>query len=603
MAQGPRQLRPRGNGLFQLAGISKKPWVNALLQHGAKTLEHALAINRVNDIYSQSTGQATTREFIGQLLDNLHISWQAAASQVQSIPATGPLVVVANHPFGAVEGLILAALLMDRRPDVKIMANHVLGKVPEFRDLFVLVNPFDTANAPSQNLAPMRQAMRHLHDGGMLGMFPAGEVAHLTWAGRFTEMPWTMHLARIVRHAKCPVLPIYFAGHNSIMFQVAGLAHPRLRTALLARELFKLRGTRVDIQVGTPIPFTRLAQIESDQELSSYLRSRTLTLASRVKPRPRAVQKELQPVIDAVPPASLAAEIAALRPDQCVASAGDLTAYMASADQIPQVLREIGRLREITFRQTGEGSGKELDLDRFDPHYYHLFLWHPGNGQIAGAYRVGFVHELLRAHGLKGLYTQSLFDFRRELFDKLGPTLELGRSFVRQEFQKSYAPLLLLWKAIGHIVTTYPENACLLGPVSISSSYQSISRRMMVDFLNAHFSATELEDLVRPRNALRFLPFTRKNKGQVPTCADHLSELVSDLEDDGKGVPVLLRQYLKFGARVLSFNVDPDFSDVLDALVYVDLRKTDRRVFARYAGAEGYEKFMAYHRKHKTSAD
>jgi putative hemolysin len=602
MTQGPRQLNARDAGLFRLAGASRKRWINALLRHGAKPLERALAINRVNDIYSQSTGQPNTREFIGQLLENLDISWQAAASQVASIPATGPLLVVANHPFGAVEGLILAALLMDRRPDVKIMANHVLEKVPEFRDLFVLVNPFDTVSAPSQNLTPMRRAMRHLREGGMLGMFPAGEVAHLTWSGRFSEMRWTMHLARLVRHAKCPVLPIYFAGHNSLMFQVAGLAHPRLRTALLARELFKLRGTRVDIQIGSPIPFNRLSQIQGDQEMSAYLRSRTLALASRVNPRPRAVQKQLSPVIPPIPPESLAAEIAALRPEQRVAQAGDLAAYMASAEQIPQILREIGRLREITFRQTGEGTGRELDLDRFDPHYYHLFLWHPANGQIAGAYRVGFTHELLRAHGLNGLYTHSLFNIRRELFDRLGPTLELGRSFVRQEFQKSYAPLLLLWKAIGHIITTYPENACLLGPVSISSSYQSTSRRMMVDFLNAYFAATEFEKLVRPRNALRFLPFTRKKKHPLPSCPDHLSELVSDLEDDGKGVPVLLRQYLKFGARVLSFNVDPDFSDVLDALVYVDLRKTDRRVFVRYSSAEGYEKFMAYHHQNKASA-
>ena len=577
-------------------GVS--PTWKPLLDCALFPLEKALRLDLVNEAYRHTSGQDSSQAFIADVLEYLNISYAVPEQDMDQIARTGPLLVVANHPFGAIEGLILASVLRQRRPDVKIMANHLLGRIPELSDLFVLVNPFSTAGASKQNVSPMRQAISQLRDGGVLGIFPAGEVAHLTWKGRITECQWKAHVARLVRLAKCPVLPVYFSGHNSMLFQLAGLAHPKLRTAMLARELFRMRGTRLDVRIGSPIPFARIARMEEDQDLVDRLRARTMMLSCRqaAEAKPIPTRRPQVPTIAPIDPAVLEAEVASLKPDQFLAEGGDMVAYLGHVGEIPNILREIGRLREITFRETGEGTGREVDLDAFDDHYHHLFLWHRPSRQVVGGYRVGFSDVILKNEGIHGFYTHSLFRIRPELLQKLGPTLELGRSFVRPEFQKSYAPLLLLWKGISKIVCNNPKYRHLLGPVSISASYQTMSRQLMVDFLNCHFAASDLDKLVKPRNPFRShlrALFHHPVQRDMPADTEQLSDLVRDLEGDGKGLPVLLRQYLKLGAKVLAFNVDPDFSDVLDALIVVDLLHADRKVLDRYMGAEACTAFRA----------
>ena len=586
--------------LIDLARDNQSGLLGSLMQHAGRPLEKALALDLVNNLYAGAADEPTTESFVARILEQLQISFSVPEEQLARIPQTGRVIVVANHPFGAIEGIILGSLLRRRRPDAKIMANHLLSRITEMRELFILVNPFDSKDAPKQNIGPMREAMRHLRNEGLLGVFPAGEVAHLNWRGRVEEGPWTTHVARLVRHGQCPVLPVYFDGHNSLLFHLAGLCHPSLRTALLARELSRLQGGRIDVQIGSPIPYTRLGKIKDDQQLVDLLRSRTMALACRkvASSSPRRANITLLPVIAPVDPALMEGEINSLEPQQFLADSGELAAYIAHASKIPHTLREIGRLRELTFRETGEGTGRELDIDSFDGHYQHLFIWHKPTKQVVGGYRIGFSETILKEHGIKGFYTHSLYHLRPELLKRLGPTFELGRSFVRPEFQKSYAPLLLLWKAIGRLLHLYPQYYNLLGPVSISATYQTISRQMMVDFLNCRFPATDLEKLARPRNpfrsSIRAMILTRRHR-DLASDPEQLSDLISELEQDGKGLPVLLRQYLKLGAKALAFNVDPDFSDVLDALLVVDVRKADRKALDRYMGSKEASEFLARH--------
>jgi Acetyltransferase (GNAT) domain len=298
-----------------------------------------------------------------------------------------------------------------------------------------------------------------------------------------------------------------------------------------------------------------------------------------------------------VPRATLKAEIDALPPDLRLVDRGRFRVYCAGAGHIPSALQEIGRLRELTFRAVGEGTGRCSDLDPFDAFYLHLFLWDARAASIVGAYRLGLVDEILTRHGKSGLYTHSLFKYRTRLLDALNPAIELGRSFVRAEYQRSFAPLLLLWSGIGRFVERSPQYAVLFGAVSISSRYAPASRRLIVEYLSAHDADARLARDVSPRRPFRAGARTPAPGAAIPApgSIDELSRRIAQIEPDGKGVPVLLRQYLQLGGRLLGFNLDRNFADALDALVMVDVRQVDAAVLERYMGKRGADAFRAHH--------
>jgi putative hemolysin len=376
--------------------------------------------------------------------------------------------------------------------------------------------------------------------------------------------------------------------------------HPRLRTALLPRELLNKRSSRLSLRIGTPIPSQRLTTVGDEMACIDFLRQRTMLLRHRDAATTRPISplrgaEEIAPPIDQD---QLAEEVAALPPEHRLVESGDLAVYCASTAQLPSVLLEIGRLREIAFRAVGEGTGRARDLDRFDQHYLHLFLWHRQRCEVVGAYRLAPTDTILSSLGPRGLYITTLFKFGPGVLEGLGPALEMGRSFVRPEHQRSFEPLLLLWRGIGEFVARHPKYRRLFGPVSISQSYAPLSQRLMVDFLRARTGEGDPPGTVRARRPFREprprdLDLARVIRQLRDTV--ELSELIAEIEADGKGLPVLLRQYLKLGGRILEFNVDRDFAGVVDGLVLVDLRRCDRRLLDRYLGREGAAAFVASH--------
>lgn len=303
------------------------------------------------------------------------------------------------------------------------------------------------------------------------------------------------------------------------------------------------------------------------------------------------------PVAPPRDPRLLRQEVRRLPEEQRMAQGGAYLCLLATAQQIPNVLYEIGRLRELTFRAAGEGTGLSLDLDEFDTRYLHLFLWDVNEDAVVGAYRLGPTDALVPRFGPQGLYTSTLFDYDPELFDRLNPALELGRSFVRPECQKTYSALLLLRKGIGRFVVKNPRYTRLFGAVSISRVYDELSRQLLVAFLRVNSYLPELARFVTAKNPLPTRPISSWASEVASLVGQDFAEvtsLLSYIEEGQREIPILLRQYLKLGGKLLGFNQDPLFSDVWDGLILVDLTQTDLQRLERYLGKQGMGDFLAY---------
>ncbi len=575
------------------ARLKKPLWILA---------EQLLGLRRCQQLYDRVSAEHSELPFAEQALKTLNVRYQLNNHERARIPACGPCILIANHPFGGIEGLILMELLEKQRPDFKVMANAMLSRIPQLRDRLINVDPFGGSDAARTNLMPLRHSLKWLKQGGVLVIFPAGEVASRQSSGEITDPAWSSTLPRLVRRSKAPVLPVFFPGENGALFQWAGRIHPRLRTALLPRMVLNKTGQILPLRIGNLLPAKKLAAFSSNQALNDYLRLRTYSLnlagETSVETTPEPVTEKGQPICAALPAATLESEMAALPQYQRLVQSGEFDVVMFTAAQAPGLLNEIGRLREVTFRQVGEGTGHSIDLDRFDETYTHLCLWNHKQGELVGAYRIGRVDDLLVHYGAEGLYTSTLFNFQPQLLERLHNALELGRSFIRPEYQRSYAPLLLLWKGIGHYLVNNPHYRYLFGPVSISNDYTANSRRLMVDTLTRYFMVKEWSGLVSPRlpvpvTPLKIQGLSAQKSDPLLRDMDEISALVADLESDNRGIPVLLRHYLSLGGKLLAFNLDPDFGHVIDGLLLVDLQQTECKPLQRYMGREGYASYLA----------
>ncbi len=562
-------------------------------------IERVTGLDSLDRLY-QAQPAIAPQDFAQHVLDLLRVRCNVGEMDLHRVPKQSGAILVANHPFGGLEGIILTALLSRPRPDVKFMANFLLTRVPELRPYFIAVDPFGQRGAKQRNVGPLREAVRHVRSGGLLVVFPAGEVSHLQLRHRrVTDPRWSSTIARLVRLTEAPVVPAFFEGANGALFQSLGLLHPRLRTALLPRELLNKADRSVRLRIGEPVPYTQLSTFADDDEMTSYLRLRAYALgglaAHSKADKPRGGNADSTPVAQPVSATLLAAEVDALPVEQCLDRSGNLAVYFAQSGQIPALMQELGRLRELTFRLTGEGTGKARDIDLYDAYYLHLFVWNTETNELVGAYRLGLSDEILPRFGKKGFYSHSLFKYSTKLLKEISPAIELGRSFVRPEYQRSYLPLLLLWKGIGRFVAANPRYRVLFGPVSISNDYENTSRQLLVEFLRANNYLPDLARHVKPRRPFRS-PDSGLSRHEIASLrdVDQLSDTLSSIERDAKGVPILIRQYLKLGGRLLGFNVDPDFSDALDGLIMVDLGQTDTKVLARYMGKEEAQRFIAY---------
>ncbi|MDD4016488.1 MAG: lysophospholipid acyltransferase family protein [Kiritimatiellae bacterium] len=571
-----------------------------------RPVESVSGLRAADDIYARAWKMPREIPFCDRVLQAVGVRANFAEEDLASVPKEGPVVVVANHPFGGIEGVILLSLLRRVRPDVKAMANYLLSAIPEMLNDFIFVDPFASKNSAKANLKPIKESLTWLKDGHLLIVFPSGEVSSFDRRTlRVRDPAWSASIAALVRKTNATVVPMFFPGRNSVFFNLAGFLHPRFRTLFLPRQIANKKGRVLTVRIGTPLTTKALEPFSMDDvQLIKYMRFRSYLLAERETHRTRRFislhppMMPPDPIIAPVPSEILTREISRL-PDDCkLIAAGDFAVYIASARQIPSCLREIGRLREATFRAVGEGTGNAIDLDAFDEYYNHLFMWNTVRQEIVGSYRLGLTDKILADRGVHGLYTRTLFKFDDRLMKEIPPAIEMGRSFIRTEYQKAYTSLFLLWRGISAFIGRNPHYRVLFGPVSITNEYREASRCMILASMRQTCMADNLAYLVKPKfppKPPRRSEWCLKEYMEYLNDIDQVAGYVAEIEPDGKDIPVLLRQYLKLSGKLLSFNVDPEFSSVVDGLIMVDLSQSSPKTLRRYMGNEVAEAYFKYH--------
>lgn len=541
---------------------------------GLKKLERFY--NAIEDLHD--------RDFVAAVFKNLELEIEVDPADLQNVPKDGPLMFVSNHPYGAIDGLALVHVLGGVRPDLKVMANFLLQQLEPLRDRFIGVNPFEQLSSLS-SFQGMRQAMAHVKEGNALAIFPAGEVSSWRTEIKAVADPrWKTPVIKLAQHVQAPVVPVWFDGANSVVFHVLGMIHPNLRTLALPNEMLRMRGRSVRMRIGKPIPPKDIAAFSSTEQLARYLRAKTYALGSGVQVKrelfsPLRFPQRPKEVVEPIAVDKLEKEIASIA-DLKLNSQAEFDLFLAPAGRIPNILREIGRLREVTFRIVGEGTNKSIDLDEFDLYYDHLFLWDRERQRLAGAYRIGDGKRIMSRYGKRGFYTYTLFRMDRPMDRVLRRSFELGRSFIALEYQRQRLPLYMLWRGLLLHITANPDHQYLIGPVSISGTYSRISRSLIMEFVQQHHYDKEMAASVRPRNKFRIKPDKVDREALVQaSMADlkRMDRLIAEVDPNETSMPVLLKKYLLLNARIIGFNRDPRFNDALDGLMVLDLTKLPER--------------------------
>jgi putative hemolysin len=553
----------------------------------ASLLMELMKINQVNELFAQAQPKQGP-EFVDSILKGCGIEIEFDEADLKNIPKNGSFIAIANHPYGGIEGMVLLKMLCTVRPDAKLMANFLLKKIPNLSDYFIAVNPFENVEH-SSSISGLKNTLELLASGTPIGIFPAGEVSTFKVEKReVTDRLWHPVVGKIIAKSKVPVVPIYFHGNNGLLFNLLSLIHPTLRTAKLPSELFNKQGQTIKLRIGKPIKFADIPDNTNSTKILNYLRAKTYALGAGLEEEKKIfsprnlfkVKKLPEAIAEGISSGRLEKEIAPLREGYKIWTEKNYEVFITPTALIPNVIREIGRLREITFREVGEGTNKATDLDAYDIYYHHLFIWDTEAKLIVGAYRIGLGDEIFYSVGKKGFYINELFKIKEQFSPILKKSLELGRSFIRKEYQTKALPLFLLWKGILKFLIDNPRYRYLIGPVSISNSFSQFSKSLIVDYINRNHFDHELAQFVKPRKKFK-VDFSSIDTDALLSGEDTfkgLDALISEVETHHVKVPVLLRQYIGLNAKIISFNIDPKFADCLDGFLVLDLEKVPQDI-------------------------
>ena len=547
------------------------------------TLMKVLKISKANEIYDRNK-DLSDLEFLNAILNEFQIKFEIPEEDLKRLPKSGAYITISNHPLGGIDGILLLKLMLEQREDFKIIANFLLHRIEPLKPYVMPVNPFENKKDVKSSLAGFKQAITHLRDGHPLGVFPAGEVSTYKDDKLIIDRPWEEAAMKLVKKAQVPVVPIYFHAKNSRLFYQLSRISDTMRTAKLPSELLTQKNRVIRVRIGNPISVAAQNEHENLDDFTEFLRKKTYMLARTFEKKnilsniPHSLNslkghKEPKKIAHSVNAELIQQEVEDIREnDRRLLQSKNYEVFLVPAQEIPYILRELGRLREITFREVGEGTNEPTDLDEFDQYYHHLFLWDEEQKKIAGAYRMGLGSVIFQKQGIDGFYLQSLFRFEPELHKMMSESIEMGRAFIIKEYQQRPMPLFLLWRGIVHTTLRYPEHKYLIGGVSISNQFSNFSKSLMIEFMKSHYYDPYIAQYIRPKKEFKVkLKDADKEFVFDETEADlnKFDKLIEEMETGNLRLPVLIKKYIKQNAKVVAFNVDPLFNNAIDGLMYI----------------------------------
>lgn len=540
-----------------------------------------LRIAKLNKIYNKHKNKSEL-EFLDAILKEIKIEFEIPEGDLDRIPKNGAFITISNHPLGGIDGVLLLKLLLEKRPDFKIIANFLLHRIEPLKKYVMPVNPFEKRKEVQSSITGIKSALLHLQNGNPLGIFPAGEVSTYRDGKLVVDKPWEPGAIKLIKKAKVPVIPIYFHAKNSRLFYFLSSISNELRTAKLPSEFLSQKNRIIKVRIGKPISVKELNTYDNLSDLQNFIRKKTYMLANPfekekiiLKPSVLKFSKSPKKIIEAIPLEKIETEIDILNNNNsCLLSSKNYKVYLADSEHIKSILLEIGRLREITFREIGEGTNNEYDLDKYDNFYKHMFLWDDSAKKVVGAYRMGLGNVIFKKYGIEGFYLNELFKIEPELYSMMKRTIEMGRAFIISEYQQKPMPLFLLWKGIVHVTLRYPKHKYLMGGVSISNKFSNFSKSLMIEFMKSNYYDPYIAQFIRPKKEYK-VKLNDVDKDfvfdTIKADVNKFDKIIDELEPGNLRLPVLLKKYIKQNAKLVAFNVDPKFNNVVDGLMYLSI--------------------------------
>ena len=542
-------------------------------------LMKVLQISRLNKIYDKNK-HLKDLEFLNAILDQLQIKFEIPEEDLKRLPKEGAYITISNHPLGGIDGVLLLKLMLEREPNFKIIANFLLHRIEPLKRYIMPVNPFENHKNAKSSVVGIKETLRHLSDGKPLGMFPAGEVSSYKDGKLMVDKAWEEGAIKVIRKAQVPVVPIYFHAKNSRLFYLMSKIDPTMRTAKLPSEVFSQKDRVIKVRIGKSISVAEQNEHQTIEEYSEFLRKKTYMLANPFEKESKLLStpnlklpKSPKKIVTAANQDKIILEVNALRTADCrLLQSKNYEVFFTKANKIPNVLHEIGRLREITFREVGEGTNESIDIDKYDQYYHHMFLWDEDAHVIAGAYRMGMGSEIFPKMGVEGFYLNGLFRFESELNEMLQQSIEMGRAFVIKEYQQKPMPLFLLWRGIMHVTLRNPEHKFLIGGVSISNQFSDFSKSLMIEFMKSNYYDPYIAQYIHPKKEYK-VKLKDADKDfifdEAESDLNKFDKIIDELEPGNLRLPVLIKKYIKQNAKLVAFNVDPLFNNAIDGLMYI----------------------------------
>jgi putative hemolysin len=541
-----------------------------------------LKISKLNRMYDRNKHLKEV-DFLNGILDDLKIKFEIPEEDFKRLPKDGAYITISNHPLGGVDGILLLKLMLEKVPNFKIIANFLLHRVAPMKQYIMPVNPFENHKDAKSSVVGLKETFKHLKDGNPLGIFPAGEVSSYKDGKLMVDKAWEEGAIKVIRKAQVPVVPIYFHARNSRFFYFLSKIDPTLRTAKLPSEVFSQKDRVIKVRIGKAISVAEQNEYQTIEDFSEFLRKKTYMLANPFEKENKLLStpnlnfqkspRNPKTIVNAANQEKMIVEVDALRQTDCrLLISKNYEVFFAAASNIPNVLHEIGRLREITFREVGEGTNESIDIDQYDKYYHHMFLWDADFNCVAGAYRMGLGSEIYPKYGIEGFYLNTLFRFETEMYDMMKNSIEMGRAFIIKSYQQKPMPLFLLWRGIIHTTLRYPEHKYLLGGVSISNQFSDFSKSLMIEFMKSNYYDPYIAQYIHPKKEFK-VKLKDADKDfifdEAESDLNKFDKIIDELEPGNLRLPVLIKKYIKQNARLVAFNVDPLFNNAVDGLMYI----------------------------------